>query len=537
MLEHYRLPPKSFRFLIVILLILGIFFRFANLEQKLFWGDECITSVRVAGYQGELVYESVPSDEIITPEAMKKFQRVNQETSLLDTIKVTAHGAPQHTPLYFVLTRIWVQLLGDSVAAMRSFTALTSLLALPAVYWLCIELFKSSTVAWTAVALMSVSPVHIIHAQNARPQSLWILMILLSSAALLQALRLNKKLNWVIYGVTLALSFYTFLFSVFILIAHGIYVISREKFRITLTLKTYLLTLVFSALSFLPWAFVIITNIETATGLTDWLKQPAPYLDLFMSWTKNFCDIFLYWHDIYETKLFISEESFVIYLGTAILSLVIYSFYFLYKQTPREVWLFIFTLTGVTALALVLPDILFGGRRSALARYIFPCILGIQVTVAYLLATKFSAISSNNLRVKSWRLATALLISFGVLFGTINSQTETWNGKEDFILQSARIINQSQRPVVISEGEIVFGLMPLNYRLDPHVRWLLLSQSTGATIPDGFSDVFLFSTSQELRSQLEKQQKVRLKPAYQNSYLGNFAWKASSPDTLWKLER
>lgn len=517
--------------------MLSIFFRFANLEQKLFWGDECITAVRVAGYPGELVYKSVPRNAIITPEAMNKFQRVNQETSVLDTIKVTAHGAPQHTPLYFKLTRIWVQLLGDSVAARRSFTALTSLLALPAVYWLCIELFKSSIVAWMAVALMSVSPIHIIHAQNARPQSLWILMILLSSAALLKAIRLNNKSNWMIYGVTLVLNFYTFLFSAFIVIAHGMYVICREKFRANSTLKSYLLTSSFSILSFMPWCFVILKNIETATGLTDWLKQPVPFLDLFMSWIKNLCDIFLHWHNIYERKLFISEQLFVFSYGAFILILVLYSFYFLYKQTPREVWLFIFTLTGVTALALVLPDILFGGRRSALARYIFPCILGIQIAVTYLLATKISAISSSNLRVKSWRFATALFISLGVLSCTINSQTETWNGKEDFVIQSARIINQSQHPVVISEGEIVFGLMPLNSRLEPHVRWLLLSQSTEATIPDGFSDVFLFSTSQELRSQLEKQQKVRLKPAYQSSYLGNFAWKASSPDTLWKLER
>jgi len=143
MLEPTWLPPKSLRFFIVILLILGIFFRFANLDQKLFWGDECITTVRVAGYTGELVNKSIKRGEIISPEEMKKFQRVNQDTSLLDTIRVTALEAPQHTPLYFVLTRVWVQFFGNSVSAMRSFTALTSLLVLPAIYWLCIELFDS----------------------------------------------------------------------------------------------------------------------------------------------------------------------------------------------------------------------------------------------------------------------------------------------------------------------------------------------------------------------------------------------------------
>ena len=154
LLQHYRLPPQSLRFFIAILLILGIFFRFVNLEQKLFWGDECITSVRIAGYTR--LYKLIPRDEIITPEEIKQFQRVNEEKSLLDTIKVTADTAPQHTPFYFLLTRVWVQWFGNSARVMRSLTALISLLAFPAIYWLCIELFQSSTVAWVAVALMTL---------------------------------------------------------------------------------------------------------------------------------------------------------------------------------------------------------------------------------------------------------------------------------------------------------------------------------------------------------------------------------------------
>ncbi|MBD0261459.1 MAG: glycosyltransferase family 39 protein [Tolypothrix sp. Co-bin9] len=528
------LPPKGLRFLILIILILGIFFRFTNLDLKLFEGDESITSVRAAGYTTGQIINSIPRDTIITPKEIEKFRIVSRETSLFDTLKVTALGAPQHTPLYFVLTRIWMQWFGNSAVAMRSFTVLTSLLVFPAIYWLCMELFKSSTVGSMAVALVAVSPVHIIHAQIARPRTLWILMILLSSAALIRTIRLNNKPSWVIYGLTLSINLYTFLFSIFVAIAHGIYVFLREIFFKTKILKSYLFTASLVILSFAPWLTVILTHLNTAKKMTDWTNQAAAFPDLLGGWLKNLCDIFFYWHLKYERTLLISEESFVIYFGIAILSLIIYAFYFLWKNTPRQVWLFIFTLTGVTALAVVLPDLIFGGRRSALDRYMFPCTLGIQITVAYLLATKIS-LTSSTLGVKSWRIVTVILISLGILSCTISGQTESWNGQEDFIIQSSRIINKATHPLIIFDDDIVSGLMPLNYRLDPHVRLMLVTQPNKVAIPDGFSDIFLFSPSQELLSFMQEKREWLLKPIYKNSYLNIFLWKALSPMILWKL--
>ena len=116
---------------------------------------------------------------------------------------------------------------GQSAVAMRLLSVLTSLLVFPAIYWLCKELFDLPLVAWIAMALVAVSPVHIIHAQNARPRTLWILMILLSSGALLKAARLNRKRDWILYGIALTLSLYTFLFSVLVAIAHGVYIFSE----------------------------------------------------------------------------------------------------------------------------------------------------------------------------------------------------------------------------------------------------------------------------------------------------------------------
>lgn len=538
MIKNYQLPQNKLVFVIGILLILGIFFRFVNIEQKLFHGDECITTVRVAGFRHQEVNDLIPRNQVITPEEIKKFQRVNKSgKNLLNTIEVTAEMAPQHTPLYFLLTRIWVQIFGDSVIVMRSLTALISLLAFPAIYWLSIELFQSPPVGWIAVALMTVSPVHIFQAQNSRPYSLWILTILISSAAFLRAIRHNKKSNWLLYGITMALSLYTFLFSSFVFIAHTIYILIIERFRKTKTITNYLLTSSLIFLSFSPWLFVIISNFNTANKMTSWTGKSALFFRLVQAWLKNLCDIFIFWHYEFQKKLFISENTFTFVVGIFLLVLLLYSFYFLLQRTPQRVWLFIFTLTAVSSLALVFADLVFGGRRSALGRYLFPSLLGIQLAFAYLLGTKLTSTSLNSIGIKIWQIITILIISAGVLSNSLSSQTEAWNGMNDFIIQSSRIINQAPNPIVISDNDIIFGVMTLNFRLAPHVKLILISESKETTIPDGFSDVFLWQSSVKLRSQLEEKQQLSFKPVFQDYHRKGTIWETSSPATLWKLEQ
>ena len=53
--------------------------------------------------------------------------------------------------------------------------------------------------------------------------------ILISSAALLQAIKKENKNNWALYSLTLILGLYTHLFTVLTIISHGLYIIIQEK--------------------------------------------------------------------------------------------------------------------------------------------------------------------------------------------------------------------------------------------------------------------------------------------------------------------
>ncbi|MDJ0903406.1 MAG: hypothetical protein QNJ55_31860 [Xenococcus sp. MO_188.B8] len=41
---------NPWRFLLISVLVIGIFFRFANLDKKVFWFDETATIFKISGY-------------------------------------------------------------------------------------------------------------------------------------------------------------------------------------------------------------------------------------------------------------------------------------------------------------------------------------------------------------------------------------------------------------------------------------------------------------------------------------------------------
>jgi len=115
--------------------VLGaIFFRFVNLDRKMYWIDEAYTSWRISGYTEAELIQQVSNGQPITVKELAKFQHINSEKSVSGTIQGLAVAEPQLPPLYFVLARFWVQCFGASVAVTRSLSAVFSLLSLPCLY-------------------------------------------------------------------------------------------------------------------------------------------------------------------------------------------------------------------------------------------------------------------------------------------------------------------------------------------------------------------------------------------------------------------
>lgn len=494
------------RLLIIVLLGLGIFFRFVNLEQKVYWHDEAYTGLRMSGYTKTEFVQQVFNGQVIGVESVRKYQYPNPEKGIIDTINSLALEDAQHPPLYYVLVRLWVQIFGNSVAATRSLSAIISLLAFPCIYWLCLELFESRITGWIGVALLAVSPFHVLYAQEARQFSLWTVTILLASATLLRAMRLGSKRLWVMYAVTVALGLYTFLFSALVTLAHGVYVFVIQR-RFTKSVKAYLVAASAGFLAFVPWILVLINNFSQIEETTASAQKRQSISALITSWISNISYLF---GDFWRYEPFFPDLHFPglrlgRYLVPLILILVGFSFYFIYRRTAKQVWLFIFTLSGVPAIALILNDVIIGGKLSVRSRYIIPCYVGIQLAVTYLLASQI--ISNKALQHRFWKLVLVAVISTGILSCAVSSQAETWWNKGSHANpQIARIVNNSMKPLFLSNNYSlnIGDIMSLSHLLKSNVQMQLVTEPNLPTIPDGFSDVFLYNPSKQFKSNLEK---------------------------------
>ena len=509
---------KWLRFLIIVILVMGIFFRFGNLGGKVYWIDEAYTSLRICGYTESEFIEQVADGKIREIQYLQKYQRINSDKTVYDTVKGLALEEPQLAPLYFIATRFWVQLFGDSIAVTRSISAVFSLLALPCMYWLCRELWDSSLTAWLAVSLLAVSPFQIVYAQEARPYSLFVLAFLLSSAALLRGMRLKTNSSWVIYAVTVAAGFYTHLLFALLALGHGIYVAISENLRFNKILIGYLLASIAGFIAFFPWVVVYLQNAQNASDKLGWQSVQMPFSKLVANWvlniTRQFFDPGLYSN--------LPRAASIVTIPIILISLIIvgYSFYWLLTHSPRRVWLFVAISTGVTVAIFLPADLILGGIRSINTRYMIPCYLGMQIAVAYLFASKITSPQVTVQLQKLWRLGFAAVLSVGIISCCIYLPADTWWNKDRSYINIpiARTINSASRPLVITDMWVysvdkIGNLLGMSSLINSPAKFLVLPPKI-IDIPDNFNEIFLYDISPTIKSEIEKNNRYTIKKIY-----------------------
>ena len=517
---------KFLKILLLIILLLGLFFRFANLDRKVVWGDESFTFLALSGNTiADVKQQSLPGKIINIQELDNRYQKINPEHDLSDTIRVLTKDV--HPPLYYTLLYLWNNLLGHGVAVSRSLSAVISCLVFPSVYWLCWELFNSSLISWIGMSLISVSPFHVLYAQEARMYSLWTVTILLSSAALLRAINNKNRLNWLLYATSLAFGLYTYIFTVFVAVAHGIYIFTIEKFCLTKKTILYLLASAIGIISFTPWLITMIANKDSFQNATSWSTQSTPLLSLIHNWIYNFTYVFA---DFFFFFTYNPDSIFNLSFGKFIIPLVFLligcSLYFLIRQAPRKIWLCILSLVLVNTTGVIIPDLISGGYASIMSRYFIPCYLGIEIAVAYLLASKINSTSISIKQQRLWKAIAVTIITVGVISCTISSQSEFWWNKRttsyDY-LQASRIINQQNKPLLIAEN--MFATFPLTHTLNRATDLLVANTVATIEIPQYYDRVYLLQPSKQLKYQLEQQ-----------GYKLNIAYKGRK-QSLWQLEK
>ncbi|MGB7271762.1 MAG: glycosyltransferase family 39 protein [Geitlerinemataceae cyanobacterium] len=515
-MNNKKLTPFWLKRSIVVLVILGLFFRFYNLDRKVYWNDEAMTSLRISGHTSTELIQNVYNTGLIeVGTLLADYQYPNPNRTLQNSIDAFAQH-PEHSPLYYLAARFWVQLFGNSIAILRSLSAWISVLVIPCTYWLCRELFVSPTVAWIAMGIVAISPFHILYAQEAREYSLWTVTILLSSFALLKAIRLEKKslfsqtsiVHWGFYSITIALGLYAYPFSGLVSIGHGLYLAFLPTSVKIQKLLAYLFSSLLGLLLFLPWLWIVIQNFDNFINHT--ISRTNPSENIHLVWTLNLNRIFF---DVNQGP---SPFNPLLYL---ILFLCIYAIFLLCRTTSAKTWLFVLTLMAVTGIVLIAPDILLGGRRSNNLRYAVPCVLGVQLAVAYLFSVKLN--SAKKLEKQRWKYGIFALWFVGIISCTVSSQVQVWWNKSypksRYNPPIARILNQVDRPLVISD-EVPGRILSLSHLLKPETQLELVAGSHLPTLPID-RHLYLYRPSEELQQRIQQAYPIKIEPAYEKGWL------------------
>ena len=565
--------------LLAIVLSLGCFFRFANLEYKVFWVDEVSTAVRSSGYTVPEVNNDLAQQGIIDRDVLNSYQTISNGKTFLDSWSAFTKS-PEHAPLYFVLTRIWMQLWGSSIAVLRSLPACISLLIFPSLYWLCWELFEQQLVSAIALMLMSISPFLVAYAQEARPYSLWTVAILLMSAGLLRAIRLNNKLSWGIYSISLILGFYTSLFSLYGMVFQGIYVIAiKSKFNV---IKNYIISSAIALLAFTPWLLIIINSIDLLQENTSWMRGNFNLADiiavyvgtnllvfgdlpisqdsdpiktaialiviiailvatilLFPRWKKpvKFAWLLSIAGGIFLLSSYIYLDLTTIVgalVALAILSLSAYSIYYLIANTNHERWLFILCMMLSLPVPLLISDIINQGQSSTAPRYLIPLQLGILIAVAYTLANKLTTSKITLQKQKLWRLVFAAFITLGIFSCVRNLNTSPFyqKGRNINNMAIAEIINRNIPTLVTVESNDTMDLLSLAYSLSPQVKYKVVTSKSEITkYRDCFDNIYLLKPSPELKQKLKQDRQIGLQQVYKSHIFSADEF----PLNLWKV--
>ncbi|MEL6854935.1 MAG: glycosyltransferase family 39 protein [Cyanobacteria bacterium J06607_13] len=504
----------------------GIVFRVANLAEPVYWVDEISTSMRVSGYTRAEVRAQVATGEPISPAGLLEFVEIRRDRPVTDLVRVLSLS-PEHTPLYFVLARGWAELFGSSVAAMRSLSVVFGLLGLPAMYGLARSLFGAQVklAGWLAMGLLAMSPFFVAYGQEARPYSLWVLLLLLMGQELWRSLQADRWQAWVSYGVLLSLALYTSLLTGLVVVGQAVAVLLFHRRR----WRGYGLATGGALLSLGPWIWVVVSNWQTLQDNTQWTTVPIPFYEIMGTWFYSLAVVFF---DVpVGVRVWVLALQIAIALG--VIAAIVWGGVVLVREVPRRVWGFVLAGALANPVLLMVLDVARNGQTTA-PRYLIPAQLGALLVLAFWFGR---VIGKSGLAGRVGRGVMGVLLLLSVVSGFILQPSPYLKSRNLSNAEIVELLNKAEAPQVVSTPRHIQDLMSLSYGLRADTRFYVLPEEVSpvgvlSELLEGGEDVFLFAPSAERVERVSTEIERRVRLVYEPPPLiaGGF------PLTVWRVE-
>ena len=485
--------------------MLGAGLRLSGLGHQVYWHDEAYTSLHLSGYAG--ISDLLSRGDGVFARELQDRQRIWTDRGL-EYVVASVKGEAENPPLYFVLLRLWASWAGDSPGALRAFSAALSILSILLLAWLAWELFRSTSTVLVSGVLMAGSPVFIAQAQEARGYSLWIAATLLSSVQLLRAVRASRWTPWIAYGGAVGVGLYANPLFLSAIVAHGLFLAALCWMGSPLAVPRrrawlrYAVANAIGMVAFAPWLWVI-ANQHGPTRL-GWVSVPLEPLrygralatalgTLVVDFGRSDFSQPGIWRWVYR----IGTVLLVAFFGWTMIAM--------WRRGPLPPALFVAFQVVVPVAMLLVPDVVFGGHRATVPRYLLAAHVGLVLAVARVIAERIGR-GVWNTRRYAWCVAVVLLVGLELSSYYAWTRATVWWTKIRYgmplevaqdMQAMAETVNRSRTPllIVLDVGFRTGDLLALSHLLRPEVRLLSVLELPDSVYHSG--DLWLWVPSDE----------------------------------------
>ena len=214
--------------LLYTIILIGFLLRVLRIGNQSLWNDEVTTFLQTNSHSIKEVYLTVLGDE--------------------------GHIGP----LYHILNFLFTSIFGYEEWALRFPSAVYNSISVIFVYLIAKGLFETRIGLFSSF-IYAISPIQIYYAQEARMYSLWVMLMLIWFYQFLIFQKKPDLKNTIILTLFAVLNIWTYLNSLFVFFAVGIYLLFKWR-KHSKSLVLFLVTIIIAFLSYIPGIIYFFSN-------------------------------------------------------------------------------------------------------------------------------------------------------------------------------------------------------------------------------------------------------------------------------------
>jgi len=195
-----------------------------------------------------------------------------------------------HPPLYYLILHHWINLFGESEAAVRSLSLIFGVVSIFLIYKTG-KLMFSKEAGIISALILTLSAFHIYVSQEARMYSMMAMLALMSMYLFIMMQKKKSIYLDISYILSSTLLIYSHIYGIFIIAAQNIYLFMNAKEKNKIEIAEWLITQTVLFVLFLPWIYVLIEQIAAMQSGNfiniNWLSRPGIY-EIFETFSLYF---------------------------------------------------------------------------------------------------------------------------------------------------------------------------------------------------------------------------------------------------------